>query len=113
MKLKLDVLYNVVLRDFKITSDVQQGLWSEVLFEFLQFYKGPTDTHKANDAYAYNISITFDMADDSFEIISDTGNKGLTAGLIFTIVTQLDRGYYGNANLSDGVGDGDGGEEIR
>ncbi len=39
----------------------------------------------------YKISINLDLSDDTFRTSSDTGNHGLTAGLVLDVVKNLDK----------------------
>lgn len=39
----------------------------------------------------YTIKIQMDLSDDSFHTSSDTGNKGLTCGLLMDVLKRLER----------------------
>jgi len=55
----------------------------------LQQGKGPDD-RPCNKKDAYTVRIEVDLTEDIFETTSDTGNKGLTAGIVQHAFQNLD-----------------------
>jgi len=53
-----------------------------------QFSKGRDDREAAEKEH-YEIIIGLDMSDDTFYVKSDTGNKGLTCGIVIWIFGNL------------------------
>lgn len=48
------------------------------------------DSREANVKDVYTIDIWLDLSDDTFSVDSDTGNDGLTCGLILDVFTNID-----------------------
>ncbi len=61
------------------------------------------DFSPMNEELNYKIKIKLDLTDDSFTTISDTGNKGLTAGIVMNFYDQ-----YKTGKVTWDKGDGDG-----
>ncbi len=49
------------------------------------------DKSKAEERDLYKIKIQMDLSDDSFYTSSDTGNKGLTCGIVMAVFKRLDQ----------------------
>lgn len=48
------------------------------------------DRNKAKKRDLYKIKIQLDLSDDSFYTSSDTGNKGLTCGIVMDVFKRLE-----------------------
>jgi len=74
-----------------IETDVKTEEIKEVLCAFVQGQAGEgVDESKANILDIYTIDIILELSDDSFRIVSDTGNKGLTCGIVMQTMKVLD-----------------------
>jgi hypothetical protein len=63
----------------------------EALSDFIRTQIGARkDESEPNKYDTYSIKIGLDLSDDSFRIESNTGNKGLTLGIIMATLKQLD-----------------------
>jgi len=74
-------------------STIRTNAKREALEEILEAWchaqvgAGP-DPNPANQAEVYNITIGLWLADDSFGTDADTGNKGLTAGIVMDVLAN-------------------------
>lgn len=50
------------------------------------------DESNANEHDEYRIVIGLELSDDSWGITSNTGNKGLTTGILMDVIKRLDKG---------------------
>jgi len=75
---------------FKIESDIKEDSLLDVLSDCLrsQFGQG-ADTKKPEIRDIYEIEIFLDLPCDKFTICSNTGNKGLTTGILMHVVKML------------------------
>jgi hypothetical protein len=74
-----------------IKTDLTKEGLEEVLSEFVHAEIGEgKDDSKPNEYGVYSIKIRLDLSDDSFHVESDTGNKGLTLGIIMDVLKRLD-----------------------
>ena len=73
------------------TNAVDKNAVEELLGEFLRTQLGQgRDGKKANEKDAYKISIGLDLSGDVFQTVSDTGNQGLTAGIVSWVLQNID-----------------------
>lgn len=76
--------------DFKINSNIKAELQEEVLSDFLQAQIGQEEeTSPAVELDTYHIKIQLDLTTDTYYSKSDTGNAGLTAGIIMDVLNRL------------------------
>jgi hypothetical protein len=76
--------------NFEIESDIKPELRSEVISDFLRAQIGTgEDPRPTVDRKVYTILIQLDLQDDSFHFKSDTGNRGLTAGILMDVLNRL------------------------
>lgn len=74
-----------------IRTNAKKEAVESVLCDFLRTQIGlGEDKTPANKKDIYNISIGFDLNGDNFHTISDTGNCGLTAGIVSWISQNID-----------------------
>lgn len=88
--LTLDIIYNVNNDKFEIKGDVnkrgQEELISNVLRE--QIGNG-RDDKKAIERETYHIQLKWYPENDTIEVSSDTGNKGLRDGILMHYLKNL------------------------
>lgn len=73
-----------------IQTNVRRGLIDSVLEKWLQDQQGRgVDDRNAEDREAYRIRIEVDLSCDEFTTSSDTGNLGLTCGIILDVFRRL------------------------
>lgn len=91
---KVRVKITFDMKDFPktfIETNVRTEEISEVLCAFVQGQIGEgVDESKAKILDIYTIDIILELADDSFHVVSDTGNKGLTCGIVAQTMKVLD-----------------------
>ena len=75
-----------------IKTNVKEELVEGMINDWLrhQFGRGE-DTRQANEKDVYSIKIGLDLSDDTFLVESDTGNVGLTCGIVMDVSQRLDR----------------------
>jgi len=74
-----------------IHTNIKQHLVSGLLMDWVQDQMGRgVDESKAEDKEVYNIRIQIDLSDDTFYTKSDTGNKGLTCGIVADVARRFD-----------------------
>jgi hypothetical protein len=78
--------------DFEISGNVKDNYVICLLTDWLhdQIGKGK-DFSVAVDRNVYHIRIQVDLSQDIFYVDSDTGNKGLTTGIIMDVISRLDK----------------------
>ena len=75
---------------FEIDTNAKVELIPELLGEYIRAIVGAGADHsEPNNRDIYNITLYLDLSDDSWQEESNTGNKGLTAGIIMNIIKQL------------------------
>ena len=78
---------------FQIDSNIKAEFYEEVLSGFLQTQIGQgEDPSPSSDLDEYHIEIKLSMTDDTYYSKSDTGNMGLTAGIIMDVMNRLPKG---------------------
>lgn len=71
---------------FKIASNADEDCITEIIENVLRDQIGAGhDNSEPNVQDTYTITIKWDLSDDSYSITSDTGNKGLTAGILLQL----------------------------
>jgi hypothetical protein len=89
--LTIKLQYNIKTDEFKCETDIKQDKLHEIISDFLrtQMSLGP-DKREAKTLDIYEITITLDLADsDTFHLKSNTGNDGLTTGIIMEYFNRL------------------------
>ncbi|OGN02310.1 MAG: hypothetical protein A2655_03795 [Candidatus Yanofskybacteria bacterium RIFCSPHIGHO2_01_FULL_43_42] len=82
-----------------IKTNAKREAISEILGAWLSCQIGQgKDNREPNRKDEYEIVIKLDLSDDTFFTDSDTGNKGLTCGLVGDVFNRLDQVTV--ANLS-------------
>lgn len=77
----------------EIESNIKPEMYGEVLTDYLQTQIGTgKDDSPTNEQEVYHIELQLDLETDTFYIKSDTGNKGLTTGILMHILQQLPPG---------------------
>jgi hypothetical protein len=89
--LTIKLLYNVKNDEFKCETDIKEDKLSEIISDFLRTQMGlGSDERKANELDTYEITLTLDLADgDTFHLKSNTGNDGLTTGIILEYFNRI------------------------
>lgn len=90
--LYISITYPVSEPDkFKIRSNVKKDLIADTLCTVIQIQMGKSqDNRKAKKLKTYKIRIDLDLSYDHFSIRSDTGNDGLTTGIIMDVISRLE-----------------------
>lgn len=97
-----DITYNLKKDSFKVSTNLRPGLVEEFIADWVirgQMGKGADDS-RPNKKNVYHIRITCDMSYDEVTISSDTGNKGLTCGII---AHALAKGEFKPSKLEEAV----------
>lgn len=75
---------------YELKTDIKKDKVAELLGNWLSLQEGKgEDNSVAVDREVYNIAIDFELEDDSFYMKSDTGNAGLTTGIVMDVVNRL------------------------
>ena len=75
---------------FKLESDIKSELIADILSDYIRGQIGLGEDHsKPNVQDVYHINISVDLSTDTFKCHSDTGNSGLTLGILMHIVKML------------------------
>lgn len=85
----MNIQYNLPEDKFKIKTNIKPELVEDFMLDWVlrgQIGKG-ADHSKANNKDIYHIQVRCDLTYDHITISSDTGNKGLTAGILGRAVT--------------------------
>ncbi len=83
MDLYTEITYDINLGIPLIRTNLKEDKIDEFLTEYIRFQIGKgEDKSEAKKRDVYNIKIECDLSFDIFSIKSDTGNKGLTTGII-------------------------------
>lgn len=74
---------------------IETNVKTEALDEFFAYFVhsqigAGKDESKPNEKDVYDITIQINLEDDSLTVKSDTGNKGLTAGIVADIWSRID-----------------------
>ena len=71
---------------YRIKSNIASERIPEILGEYLHAVIGAgEDVAEPNQQGGYRIRIELDLEDDTFRTKSDTGNAGLTAGIVLEV----------------------------
>lgn len=82
----MDVITNTICYNTNIKSE----RLSDVLSDVLQCQVGAVpDNSDAHKRHLYEIEIIIDLSFDDITIQSNTGNKGLTAGILMYFLSKL------------------------
>jgi hypothetical protein len=94
--LTIKLQYNVKTDEYKCETDIKQEHLPEILSDFLrtQMGLGPDD-RPAKELEIYEIILTLDLANcDAFHLTSNTGNDGLTTGLILDYFQRISKAQH-------------------
>ena len=73
-----------------VDTNMKEAAITSVVEAYLQDIVGAgKDTNEARDLQVYEITLTIDLTDDSIEVDSNCGNKGLVAGILMDILRRL------------------------
>ena len=88
----IKIIFNVKKpRETVIETNVKTEALDELFAYFMHSQIGAgKDESKPNEKDVYEITIQIDLADDTLKIHSDTGNKGLTAGIVTDTWSRID-----------------------
>ena len=88
----IDFKYNVEKGEpFDLETNAKPEVIGEILSEYLRSHIGDgKDYSKAVEKKIYHIIVGLDLRDDSFGTYSDTGNKGLTDGIVSKSIKKLE-----------------------
>lgn len=87
----LQITFNLEDRNKSIiVTNARKEVIEEVLEDWLSSQAGlGKDNSEANEKSEYKIEIQVDLSSDTFYTNSDTGNKGLTCGIIMDLLDRL------------------------
>lgn len=91
MRMYIKITYPINEPDnFSIDTNVKEGYVSDLLTDWVhdQIGKGK-DNQQANEQEVYHIEIQVDLSHDIFYLNSDTGNDGLTTGIIMDVLRRM------------------------
>lgn len=75
-----------------IHTNIKRELVGDMLGEWIQDQMGRgADEREAEDKETYHIRIDIDLSCDAFTTGSDTGNHGLTCGIVLDVFKRLDQ----------------------
>ncbi len=75
-----------------VKTNAKKEAVSEILEAWLSCQIGQgEDSREPNKKDKYEIVIKLDLSNDTFFTNSDTGNKGLTCGLVMDVFSRLDQ----------------------
>jgi len=75
---------------YSINSNVKEKKIKDLLLEWTRGQMGRgEDSSSPNDVDVYHIRIEIDLSYDTFTCKSDTGNKGLTAGIVMDVIKRI------------------------
>lgn len=87
----LVIIYDMKERDkCVIKTNAKREAVGDILEAWLQGQIGKgEDSRQVKKLDIYHITIDLDLSDDTFYTSSDTGNKGLTCGLVMDVFDML------------------------
>ena len=87
----IEIVYDIdKLENSTIKTNAKKDAVLDILEQFALSQVGTgSDAGEANNKDEYKITIHLDMSDDTFYVTSDTGNKGLTCGIVMHIISQI------------------------
>lgn len=91
--LYIDITYPINTPDkYEIKTNIKSEKVKDTLCEYIQgiFGRGGKDSRIAKELDVYHITIEVDLSDDSFIVKSDTGNTGLTDGIIMDVIARME-----------------------
>lgn len=89
--LTMDITYRVKDGHFDIDGNINRQGQSSLIEAFLSGQIGrELDNRKRNEQDAYHITFKWYPEDDTIDVTSDTGNKGLRDGILMSILHKLD-----------------------
>ena len=89
--IKVEIIHNIKNPDKSlIKTNIRKGMVSGILGEWINSQIGcGEDKRETKEKGAYQIDIELDLSDDTFYTTSNTGNTGLTAGIILKTFGRL------------------------
>ena len=89
--LTLEIEYNTKTSEFKLGGNIKSEQHAEIISNFLRTQIGAgRDDRQPVQKEVYNITLCVGL-DDSFDVIYNTGNKGLRDGILLDVLRRLDR----------------------
>jgi hypothetical protein len=82
-------------KEFRIKTNAKTEVVADLVGTYIQdccIGRGVDET-PANEQDEYRIVIGLQLSDDSWGITSNTGNKGLTTGILMAVMKMLDEGH--------------------
>lgn len=90
-ELKMVIKYDFKQANYKISGDIKEEKYKDVLEAFLHMQIGAgEDKSPVRRKNVYTIVIGWQPADDTFTCEYDTGNKSLRDGLLIDVLNRLD-----------------------
>jgi hypothetical protein len=88
----IELEYNIKKDTVECDSDLRSEMIPDTISTFLQTQIGAgVDKSKAEERKIYYIRISIDLSDDTFNVKSNTGNKGLRDGILMRAVQLLSK----------------------
>ncbi len=85
----IDILFHVEENKYDLDTDIKEAMLPEVLSDYLRAQMGKGhDDRKPNRHKSFHVRIEIDLATDTFKTASDTGNAGLTTGIVMNVLEQ-------------------------
>ena len=76
--------------EFSYQGTFKEEVLPDILFEFLRSQIGAgADDKPPNIKEIYTIRLDLDLSDDTFQVSSDCGNKGLRDGILMVVGKKL------------------------
>ena len=90
--LTIDIHYNMSdLTKSVIRTNIKTERLSDILADYIQSQIGKgSDDRESKAQEEYHITISLDLSFDTFQTTSDTGNEGLTVGIILHVLNNLE-----------------------
>jgi hypothetical protein len=101
----IDILYDMKTPERTVVkTNAKSEALDEIISTWLQLQAGQgEDVRQANDRDIYNIRIGLSLQGDVFSTSSDTGNDGLTCGIVMDVWQRLDSLKIGSLSYHVGV----------
>lgn len=89
--LHIDISYPIDAPDkFKIKSNIRKEVLPHMLEEIVRLQMGKgEDNSKSKKCKTYRVFVDIDLNSDDFEIQSNTGNEGLTLGIVMDVLNRM------------------------
>lgn len=88
--LAIEIKWHVEENKYQIKTNMKKSYVADFLLDWMETQMGKgIDKSKREEKEIYTIKISLDMSDDSYTTITNTGNKGLTAGIVMSTVEAV------------------------